>query len=104
MKKFLVGLLEGMIVGAVLGVTIGILDIGATAAQVTIIVAAAIISTSIASSIGSYINTGSAPVFYEWVYNHGGNRIAVSTGLTEKLYINDELADQKKRYCAKIRA
>jgi len=66
-----------------------------TATQTIIIVVGAIISASIASTIGRWIN-GESPVFYEWVYNYGENRIAVSAGLTEKLYINDKLADEKK--------
>jgi len=98
MKKVLVSLLEGVIVGAVLGIVIALLGIDITGSQIAILIVAALGSTSIASLIGQMINTGKAPVFYEWVYNHGGNRIAVSMGLlTEKLYINDELIDECKQ-------
>jgi len=96
MKKTLVSFLEGAIVGLVLGFVLAILDIDITAFQIAIVVAAAIISTSIASTIAQMINTGKTPVFYEWVYDYDGNRIVVSTGFKETLYINDELADEKK--------
>jgi len=96
MKKFLVALLEGTIVGILLAIVIIVFDIDVTTTQTMILLFTSIIGTSIASSIGQTINTGKAPVFYEWVYNHDGYRIAVSAGLTEKLYINDELVDHKK--------
>jgi len=96
MKRFLVSLLEGAIVGIILGSVVVILDIDITGSQIAILAFVLFISTSFASAIGQMINTGKAPIHYEWIYNHGGNRIEVSAGLTEKLYINDELADEKK--------
>ena len=102
MKKFLVSLLEGIIVGVILGSALVILGIEMTGFQMGILVFVLFISTSIASSIGQWINTGKAPTHYEWVYNHNENRIEVSAGLTEKLYINDELADEKKGVALKV--
>jgi len=96
MKKLLVSLLEGAIVGITMGIIIAILDIEITGVQAGILIGSALIITSFASAIGRLINTGKAPVFYEWVYNYDGNRIAVSAGLAEKLYINDVLVDEKK--------
>jgi len=101
MKKLLVSILEGAIVGITMGIIIVILDIEMTSTQVGILIGSAIIVTSFASSIGHLINTGKAPVFYEWVYHYDGYRIAVSAGLTEKLYINDVLVDEKKGISSK---
>jgi len=97
MKKILVSLLEGAIVGVAIAVIMIILGIDATPTQLAIFLPSVITITSVASAIGRMINTGESPIFYEWVYNYGENRIEVSIGLTEKLYINDELVDEHKK-------
>ena len=96
MKKFVVSIVEGILVGIGIAIAMRVLDIEATAFQASMLAVSAMIITSLASSIAQMVSSGKAPVFYEWVYMYGDNRIAVATGVKETLYINDELVAEKK--------
>ena len=96
MRTFIASLVEGIIVGGILGLTLRILDIEVTTAQITTLLIVVFISTSAASAVARFIAKGEAPLACQWVYKFGENRIDVTAGLTEKLYINDELADTSK--------
>ena len=97
MKGFLVSLLEGVIVGIIMVVIMLIFDIEATVNQTVMLICAAIVSTSAATSIGGMIKKGKDTVFYEWVYKYGETRIEVTLGFVERLYINDELVYENKK-------
>jgi len=96
LKKFIASLVEGVIVGLFIAIILNILDIEVTSNQLIIISVGVLLVTSIASAISRFIAKGESPIRHEWVFNYGENRIEVTAGLTEKLYINDELVDQKK--------
>jgi len=95
-RKIIAPFVEGLIVGIFLIVVLNILGIETTQAQFTIIVVTVILGTSIASAVGRLIAKGEVPLRCEWVYKYGESRIEVTAGLTEKLYINDELVDTAK--------
>lgn len=96
MKKIIVAILEGIFVGVGISIAMRVLGIETTPFQASMLVVSAMVITSLASSIAQKVNSGKALAFYEWVYMYGDNRIAVSTGIKEVLYINDALADEKR--------
>jgi len=95
-RKFIAPFIEGLIVGVIFFIVLSILGIETSEIQFTIIMVTVFISTSLASAIARFIEKGDASFRYEWVYKYSENRIEVTAGLTEKLYINDELVDTKK--------
>jgi hypothetical protein len=102
MRKTIASAIEGAIVGISIAVIVRILDIEVTSIQLIILIFIAFFSASIASAIGRFIAKGENPLRHEWVYKYGENRIEVTTGLTEKLYINDELVFTNKKVSLKL--
>jgi len=97
MKDFIVSFLEGIIVGVAMSLVIILLDIDMTTTQIIVLIAVACVSASVASSIGNLIKKGKDTVYYEWVFKHGDNRIEITAGLVERLYIDDILVDENQK-------
>ena len=95
-RKFIAAFVEGAIVGIALVILFNIFDVDVPQNHTTIMVMAIIFITSFASTIGRVVAKGEPPLRCEWVYHYGDHRIEVTAGLTEKLYINDTLADKTK--------
>jgi len=94
-KNILAPIIEGVVVGVIISIVMSIVGIEATGTQIGIVVASALIVTTIASAISQAVVKGESPYKYEWAYTYGENRIVVIAGLSEELYINDELVDKK---------
>ena len=95
-RKIIAPIVEGLIVGVSMIILLSILGIETTQTQFTIIVVVVILITSISNAVGRAITKGESPLKCQWVYKYGENRIEVTAGLTEKLYINDKLVDTSK--------
>ena len=100
MKKFrktIAPFVYGIITGISLVIILNVLGIETTLTQLTILVMVVCIIPSIAISVGRTIAKAELPIIRcEWVYMYRENRIEVTVGSTEKLYINDELVDTAK--------
>jgi hypothetical protein len=102
MKKFIAAIVEGVIVGVGVFVLFRIMDIDVDI--VDVIIFAAIITglTSLASGVSKLIESGGVLYNYEWNYQYGENTILVIASNSEKLYINGNLADEKKGPSKKV--
>ena len=95
-RKVIAPFVGGLIVGISMLILLNVLGIETTQNQFTIIVVLVILISSFASAVERMIAKGESPIRCEWVYKYGEDRIEVTAGLTEKLYINDVLVDSKK--------
>ena len=100
MKKQVVSVLKalayGGLAGAFVSILVLVLGLQITNTQGMIMTIALLIGTSVIFSITKAFILNKPASWAEWGFLYGTHRIKVKTGLIDRLYINDALADVHK--------
>ena len=102
MKKTIASAIEGALIGILIAVLFRVFDIELEGWQLVVIIVAVVSISGFASWIRGLIESGGKLYNYEWAYQYGEHTILVKASNSEELYINGNLADQKKGISNKI--